>query len=110
MPIYSIAAGFLLGFEGGFWGCMVVRVRWKPPDGGQRSNQHRQLALLLAALLTPSALIAFTLAFWIIASEMRWTGEFFVASGLLSHWQVWLCTAGVLLALSRLLDRYAQGQ
>jgi hypothetical protein len=89
---------------------MVVRVRWKPPVVGEVSDRQRQFALLLAALLAPSALIAFTLAFWVIASEMRWTGEFFVSSGLLSHWQIWLFTAAVLLALSRLLDRYARWQ
>lgn len=71
---------------------------------GARGRQRR-LILLLAALLTPSALLAFTMAFWIIASDLKWTGEFFLNVGLFSHWQVWLCTAGVLLLLSRLLDR-----
>jgi hypothetical protein len=66
------------------------------------------MVLLLAALLTPSALLAFTMAFWIIASDLRWTGEFFLATGLFSHWQVWLCTAAILLLLSRLLDRAAR--
>jgi hypothetical protein len=87
---------------------MVVRVRWTQPVVGELTFRSRKLALLIAALLTPSALIAFTLAFWIIASQMRWTGDFFVRSGFLSHWQVWLCTAAVLLLLSRLLDHYAR--
>ena len=59
------------------------------------SDRQRQLILLLAALLAPSALIAFTMAFWIIASDLKWTGEFFLTGGLFSHWQVWLCTAGI---------------
>ena len=87
---------------------MVVRVRWRPPVLGEFVHRFREAALLMAALLTPSALLAFTLAFWILASEMRWTGGFFVPSGLLSHWQVWLCAAAVLLALSRALDHYAR--
>src|ERR1700744_3693053 len=68
------------------------------------SDRQRQLILLLAALLASSALIAFTMAFWIIASDLKWTGEFFLTGGLFSHWQVWLCTAAVLLLMSRLLD------
>jgi hypothetical protein len=87
---------------------MVVRVRLRPPVVGELTYRSRKAALLAAALLTPSALIAFTLAFWIIAAQMRWTGDFFLPSGLLSHWQVWLCAAAVLLALSRLLDHYAR--
>jgi hypothetical protein len=90
---------------------MLVRVRWTGSIAGRPpSDRYRQFALLLAALLTPSALIAFTLAAWIIAAELRWTGDFFVPSGILSHWQVWLCTAAFLLAVSRLLDRFARWQ
>jgi hypothetical protein len=86
---------------------MVVRIRW------QRfpivtSGRPRKLVLLLAALLAPSALVAFTMAFWIVASDLRWTGEFFLTTGLFSHWQVWLCSAAVLLVVSRLLDRVAR--
>ncbi|MBV9267547.1 MAG: hypothetical protein JO061_15370 [Acidobacteriaceae bacterium] len=83
---------------------MLVRIRF----------QHRRrtsllpfenIALAGAALLTPSALLAFTVTFWIIASDLRWTGEFFLSHGLFSHWQVWLSSAAVLLLLARLLDR-----
>jgi hypothetical protein len=64
------------------------------------------LALMFAALLTPSALVAFTMGLWIITSDLKWTREFFVSQGLLSHWQVWICTAAVLLLLARVLDRF----
>jgi hypothetical protein len=87
---------------------MVVRIRYarlRPPD----FFNWRHVAVTLAALLTPCALIAFTMAFWVIASEMRWTGEFFISGGLLSRWQVWLAASGVLLVLARLLDRISQG-
>jgi hypothetical protein len=65
------------------------------------------VALITAVLLTPSALLAFTMGLWIITSDLKWTREFFLPHGLFSHWQVWICTAGVLLLLARLLDRYA---
>ena len=87
---------------------MVVRIRYarlRPPA----FLEWRKIAVTLAALLTPCALIAFTMAFWVIASEMRWTGEFFISGGLLSRWQVWLAASGVLLVLARLLDRMSQG-
>jgi hypothetical protein len=65
------------------------------------------VALIAAVMLTPSALVAFTMGLWIITSDLKWTREFFLPHGLFSHWQVWICTAGVLLLLARLLDRYA---
>jgi hypothetical protein len=65
------------------------------------------VALITAVLLTPSALLAFTMGLWIITSDLKWTREFFLPHGLFSHWQVWICTAGVLLLVARLLDRYA---
>jgi hypothetical protein len=61
--------------------------------------------LALASLLTPAALLAFTMAFWRMAADLRWTGEFFVSDGLLSHWQTWLGTAAVLLFLASVLNR-----
>ena len=85
---------------------MVVRIRWrKLPQ--PHSFGSRNLALAAASLLMPSALLAFTIAAWIIASDMRWTKNSFPPDGLFSHWQVWLIAAAVLLLLSRLLDRYA---
>jgi hypothetical protein len=94
---------------------MVVRIRWNKVSISAPANEFRnrsslrleKFALLAAALLTPSALVAFTLAFWSVASDLHWTGDFFLTHGLFSHWQVWICTAGVLLFLARLLERYA---
>jgi hypothetical protein len=93
---------------------MVVRIRWNRVSISAPANEFRnrsslrleKFALLAAALLTPSALVAFTLAFWSVAADLHWTGDFFLTHGLFSHWQVWICTAGVLLFLARLLERY----
>jgi hypothetical protein len=86
---------------------MVVRIRLSKRTETQ-SFRLEDAALATAALLTPSALLAFTMSFWILASDLRWTGDFFLSHGLFSHWQVWLCIAGVLLLLARLLDRFAR--
>jgi cation transport ATPase len=86
---------------------MLVRIRWKKRSQSDR-RRLRNLALALASLLTPSALIAFTIAFWRISADLRWTGDFFISTGIFSHWQVWLITAAVLLLIARVLDRFAQ--
>ena len=98
---------------------MLVRINWRKPEGSESLWTRitplapstfpplAQVALVTALLLTPSALIAFTMALWIIASDLKWTGEFFLLHGLFSHWQIWITIAGVLLLLARLLDRYA---
>lgn len=82
---------------------MVVRIRWNSRPGGVRTA-----ALTVASLLMPSALIAFTLAFWRITADLHLTSDFFISSGLWSHWQVWLIGSAVLLVIARLLDRYAR--
>lgn len=82
---------------------MLVRIRLERPT--LPSIRWSTVALATAAVMTPSALVAFTLAFWAVASDLKWTGEFFLNHGLFSHWQVWLFTAAVLLFVARLLDR-----
>ena len=103
---------------------MVVRIRLtsSPPPGADTgkldsarlepgdSRPYQEAALALAALLTPAALIAFSMAFWSIAADLRWTTDFVISNGLLSHWQIWLATAALLLLLARVLDRYGRGE
>lgn len=86
---------------------MVIRIRYRRlrPDA---KLDWRQIALTLAALLTPCALIAFTMAFWIFAAQMQWMGEFFITSGLLSRWEIWLALAAVLLLVAKVIDRLSQ--
>jgi hypothetical protein len=83
---------------------MVVRIRLQKP---RITDPHRlnNLALGASLLMVPCALLAFTLTLWTISSDLGWTGEFFLVHGLFSHWQVWLCTAALLLFVSRLLDK-----
>jgi hypothetical protein len=67
------------------------------------------VALGLAAIMSPAALLALTMAFWRIASDLRWTGTFIVASGIFSHWQTWLAVAAALFLLASALNRIGRG-
>jgi hypothetical protein len=69
----------------------------------------RPASLGLAALLTPLSLGAFTMAFWNMAADLQWTRGFAISSGVLSHWEVWLAGAALLLLVARLLNRYGGG-
>lgn len=83
---------------------MLVRIRWDRREKGTLLRRQG-VASALAALLAPSALIAFTISFWSIAANFHWTSNFFVSKGLFSHWEVWLMAAAGLLAAARLLNR-----
>lgn len=88
---------------------MLVRIRFRA-QGSDQAPRFRDEALALAALLTPSALIAFTIFFWSISSDLRWTRNFLVSSGPFAHWQVWLGAAAALLLIARILNRYAEAK
>jgi hypothetical protein len=88
---------------------MVVRIRFgKGFRRGARRPKHRGLAQGVAALLTPSALMASALGFWRIAADLQWTSNFAISSGLFSHWQVWLGGAALLQLCSFALNRYGK--
>ena len=54
---------------------MVVRIRFgKGIKLGRKRRKDKRLALVLAALLPPSALAAEILAIWRIAADLKWTG------------------------------------
>lgn len=86
---------------------MRVRIRWSTRRN--ESERHNTVALAFAALLMPAALMAFTLAFWRIAADLHWTGDFFITRGILSHWQVWLVASAVLLLGASVLNRWGSG-
>ncbi len=49
--------------------------------------------VLVGLLLSPVAAVAGALAAWRFGVEAGWTNTFFIAHGLLSHWQVWCAFA-----------------
>jgi len=93
---------------------MLVRIRWNTSTGSTIPKQHsiskQQLALAVGSLLTPLALVAFTVSFWGFTAEFRWSSGFFITAGLFSHWQVWLALAAVFLLLARLLSSYGSNE
>jgi hypothetical protein len=78
-----------------------TRVRQKP-----RKNQH--IALAMASLLTPAAVMACALAFWRLAADLNATAQFPIPNGLFSHWQVWLTLAASLQFCATQLNRYGK--
>ena len=78
-----------------------TRVRQAP-----RKNRH--VALAMASLLTPAAVMACVLTLWRLAADLNFTGQFPIADGLFSHWQVWLTVAATLQFSAILLNRYGE--
>jgi hypothetical protein len=46
------------------------------------------------------------MAIWRVAADLHWTEDFIISTGLLSHWQVWLVGASVLLLCASILNRW----
>jgi len=90
-----------------------MRVRIRFSRGTQvlqqgRKNQH--VALALASLLTPAAVMACALAFWRLSADFKVTNQFPITVGLFSHWQVWVSVAAVLQLFAVVLNRYGNPQ
>jgi len=89
---------------------MVVRIRFKRgPSIQPKRGKERRLALAVAALLTPAALMAFALACWRLAADLKLTDEFAISSGPFSHWLVWVLLAAALELAAVKLNRYGRG-
>lgn len=89
---------------------MVVRIRFgRGPRVERKPHKNRRAALALGALLTPAAFMACALGVWRIAADLKWAGDFAIHSGLFSHWQVWIASAGLLHLCSRVLNHYGRG-
>jgi hypothetical protein len=66
--------------------------------------------LVVAALLTPAAVVAASLGLWRIAADLNWAKDFAIPSGVFSHWQIWLGAAAALQFCSHILNRYGKGK
>ena len=75
------------------WLEVVAQVRFRPA------------LALLGLLLMPVAVVAGGLGAWRFGADAGWTNTFFIADGLLSHWQVWCAFAIGLQAGSYALKR-----
>ena len=75
------------------WPEVIAQVRFSPALS------------LLGLLLTPVAVVAGGLGAWRFGADAGWTNTFFIADGLLSHWQVWCAFAIGVQACSYALKR-----
>jgi len=85
---------------------MVVRIRWNN-SSVRPGPRVRNFALAISSLLTPAAVLGFTITVWSLGAGLHWTGAFFVSSGLFAHWQTWLIGSAALILVATLLNRYA---
>ncbi len=89
---------------------MTLRIRLHLSPAWERQlARNREMASVIAALLTPAAAMALALGCWRLASDLNWTGEFAISRGLFSHWQVWIALAGILQTCASILNRYGRG-
>jgi len=88
---------------------MIVKIRF--PEGRRlqaRRGTNRELCAAFGALLVPASLMAYSLGFWRLASDLGLAGQFDIA-GTFSHWQVWIGLGVILHATSIVLSRYGRG-
>jgi hypothetical protein len=88
---------------------MVLRIKLQRGRPILRKHgKNRHVALAMASLLTPLALMAYVLGFWRLASDMGLAGAFGI-TGLFSHWQIWIVIAVTLTITGVSLNRYGSG-
>lgn len=68
----------------------------------------RQYASVVGSLMSPLALVGYVLALWRLGADLNWVGEFFIAQGLFSRWQVWLAVAIATQLAARELNKRAR--
>ena len=88
---------------------MVVRIRLKYEHAVRKTIAlNRQITLVASSLMAPVALMAWALGSWGVLADLKFAGEFAIATGLFSHWQVWIALATVLQFAAFLLQRAAR--
>lgn len=66
--------------------------------------KHIDFLRLASDFLTMAAVGCAFFGVWRIGVDFGWTGDFVIATGLLSHWQVWIGATVGFLYLNRRLD------
>src|SRR4030081_3409635 len=88
---------------------MILKIRF--PQGRQlqhRRGKNRAVSAAFGALLVPASLMAYSLGFWRLASDMGLAGQFDI-TGTFSHWQLWIGLGVVLHGSAISLNRYSRG-
>jgi hypothetical protein len=93
---------------------MVVRIRFAKGPAVSRKRKPDEglanLAMAVAALLTPAAVMALVLGIWRITADLKLTSRFYVTSGPFSDWRLWLGAAALLQLCSHFLNRYGRSK
>ena len=88
---------------------MVVRIRLRRiAPRLQGGPVHRQSALVVSALMTPIALMAFALGCWSIAADLKLTSSFAISDGIFAHWQIWIAIGIAVQLAAFLLHKLAR--
>lgn len=88
---------------------MIVRIKLRVgPYLATNRNMDSKVALAVASLLTPGAVLCCVLALWRLLADLNVTTQFVIEGGLLSHWQVWLALGVAVQTASVYLDRYGR--
>ena len=88
---------------------MVVRIRLRRiAPRSQGGPVHRQSALVVSALMTPIALMAFALGCWRIAADLKLASSFAISEGVFAHWQVWIAIGIAVQLAAFLLHKLAR--
>ena len=89
---------------------MQVRLRFdKGAHIHRKQGKNRHLALAVAALLMPMALMACVLALWRLAGDLGLATSFPIVGGALSHWVIWVGLAAAMVLVAVRLNRYGRG-
>jgi hypothetical protein len=88
---------------------MIVKIRF--PQGRRlqlERGSNRAVSAALGALLVPASLMAYSLGFWRLASDMGLAGKFDI-TGIFSHWQVWIALGVISHTAAIVLNRHGRG-
>src|SRR5512140_2379477 len=90
---------------------MIVKIHFPQGRRLQHRNKgtNRELSAAFGALLIPASLMAYSLGFWRLASDMGLAGQFDI-TGAFSHWQLWIGLGVLLHTGSITLNRYSRGE
>ena len=88
---------------------MVVRIRFgRGRRVERRTANSGRAARLAASVLTLIAICLGSFGVWRIAEDLGWAGDFVIAEGIFSHWQIWIGSAVVLQWVAGRLASYAR--
>jgi hypothetical protein len=74
----------------------------------RRKGKNSRIALLGAGILTLVSICLGSLGIWRFGQDIGIAGDFIVADGFLSHWQVWIASSALAAYSSWRLSQYAK--